>query len=141
VDLDMLIKRDDQTRWLSALESAGYRKFHDGGSFVQLSPPAEGWWPVDMMLVAEPTFSGMWEASRELEGQPTKPRIPSVEHLLALKLHALKHTRIHRFLKDFQDVVGVIEAQKLDLSSEKMKRLFEKYGTMELYEKVARALA
>ena len=93
------------------------------------------------MLVAEPTFNPMLEQSTVIEVLASKPRIPSVEHLLALKLHALKHTRPHRFLKDFQDVVGLIECQKLDVKSEKVRKLFQKYANMDLYEKVVRALS
>ena len=139
-DLDILVNKDKRDEWLSWFQSVGYTLFHDGITFLQFSPPPNGRWPVDVMLVGEPSFSGMLAASVPLEAEPTQPRMPSVEHLLALKLHALKHTRIHRFLKDFQDVVGLIECQKLDPDSEKLKQLFEKYGTMELYGKVCRAL-
>jgi len=140
-DLDILVCRDDRAAWLSWFLSIDYTLFRDAGTFLQLDAPPACQWPVDVMLVAEPSFSDMFAASVRLEDHPTRPRIPSLDHLLALKLHALKHTRIHRFLKDFQDVVGLIECQKLDPDSEKLRQLFEKYGTMDLYEKVRRALS
>ncbi len=55
---------------------------------------------------------------------------------MALKLHALKHTRPHRFLKDFQDLEGLVRINQLDLNSEKLRHLFLKYGTLELFEKL-----
>ena len=58
---------------------------------------------------------------------------------MALKLHALKHTRPQRFLKDFQDLEGLLVVNQLDPNSEKVRQLFLKYGTLELHEKVVRA--
>jgi hypothetical protein len=77
----------------------------------------------------------------KLDAPPFKIRVPCVEHLIALKLHSLKQGRIHRFLKDFQDVVGLIECNRLDPRSEKVKTLFEKYGNAELYGQVLRAVS
>jgi hypothetical protein len=140
-DLDLLIRKAQRDSWLAWFQSLGYSIFHDGENFLQLVPPPEARWPVDLMLVNDESFAAMLAASRPIEQEPARPRIPSVDHLIALKLHALKHTRIHRFLKDFQDVIGLIESQKIDPDSEKLKQLFEKYGTIELYGKVRRALS
>ena len=43
--------------------------------------------------------------------------------------------------KDFLDVEGLVRVNKIDLKSKKMKRLFEKYGTLDLHEKISRATA
>jgi len=93
------------------------------------------------MLVRTETFQPMFDASREVDLYGTNSRIPSLEHLLALKLHVLKNTRMHRFLKDFLDVENLIRINKLDIKSENIRQLFAKYGTLELYEKVSNALA
>jgi hypothetical protein len=61
--------------------------------------------------------------------------VPSLEHLLALKLHALKNTRMHRFLKDFLDGENLIRINRLDIKSGKVRELFEKYGTTECMKK------
>lgn len=60
----------------------------------------------------------------------------SAEHLVALKLHALNQELEHRRLRDFLDVVGIINKNSLDLDSAGMKEVFEKFGTPELYQKV-----
>ena len=64
----------------------------------------------------------------------------SLEHLIALKLHVLKQARLHRFLKDFQDVVELVRINHLDLHSDAMRALFIRYGTAELHEKITRAV-
>ena len=64
-----------------------------------------------------------------------------LEHLIALKLHALKHGRIERYLKDYLDVEGLVRANKIDLRQEKVRELFLKYGTLDVYEKISQTTA
>ena len=75
----------------------------------------------------------------EAEFLGAKGLLPCAEHLIALKLHALKHGRIHRFLKDFQDVEGIIRKNHFDLNSPKYRELVLKYGSVDLYGKLVRA--
>jgi hypothetical protein len=96
---------------------------------------------VDLMLVQEKTFAPILAASREADFFGVKTRVPSLEHLLALKLHSLKNTRMHRFLKDFLDVENLIRINQLDIRSTSVRELFDKYGTPDLYEKISRSLA
>ena len=140
-DLDFLISQTDRIQWLDLFTRLRYVVFHDGGNFIQLSSTEHTAWPVDLMLVRTETFQPMLDASREVDLYGTNSRIPSLEHLLALKLHVLKNTRMHRFLKDFLDVENLIRINKLDIKSENIRQLFAKYGTLELYEKVSNALA
>ena len=81
----------------------------------------------------------MLAESQEAEVYGERLRIPSLLQLLALKLHALKHTRAQRFPEAFQDIEGLVRINQLDLRSEKIRQLFLKYGSLELYEKVIRA--
>lgn len=140
-DLDLLIHRDNQERWLNLFSGLGYGVYKEGQGFLQLSPPKESAWPVDLMLVRENTFQPMYSASREVNLYGVQTRIPSLEHLLMLKLHALKNAHLNRFLKDFLDVENLIRINKLDMKSENIKQLFAKYGTTELYDKISTSLA
>jgi len=67
-----------------------------------------------------------------------KLKIPALEHLLALKLHALKHGHIERYSKDLMDVEGMVRANSIDMTSEKIRQIFLRYGTMKLYEQISR---
>ncbi len=139
-DVDFLICADNRTAWLELLTKLGYRVFSDGGSFVQLSSDQQSAWPLDLMLVQKKTFQPMLADSREVEFYGTTSRIPSLEHLIALKLHALKNTRVNRFLKDYLDVENLIQINHLDIKSKKIRLLFTKYGTLALYEKMRATL-
>ena len=68
-------------------------------------------------------------------------RFPSLEHLVALKLHVLKQNLPHRMLGDMDDVINLLLVNRVDLRQEKWRQLFVKYGSLELYEKVLRATA
>jgi len=140
-DLDLFVSHNDRAAWLELLASFGYTNYHDGGNFIQYAAPAQNAWPVDLMLVQEKTFAPIFAASRDANLYGVKTRVPSLEHLLALKLHALKHTRLHRFLKDFLDVENLIRINQLDIKSQSLRELFAKYGTDDLYEKISRSLA
>ena len=138
-DLDLLICRTRMLAWRELFSDLGYAVEHDAETFIQLAPPREGEWPVDLMLVGEASFLPMWAEGHEAEMFGAYLRLPSLEHLIALKIHALKHSRPHRFLKDFQDVEGLLVVNRLDPKSEKVRQLFLKYGTLDLHEKIVRA--
>jgi predicted nucleotidyltransferase len=140
-DLDFFVSHHDRTKWMNLFSGLGYSDYVDGGPFIQYAPPAQNAWPLDLMLVQEKTFVPIFDASQDAEMFGVKSRVPSLEHLIALKLHALKHSRMHRFLKDFLDVENLIRINRLDIKSGKLRGLFEKYGPTDLYEKISRSLA
>lgn len=140
-DVDLLALADDRETWAAMLTRKGYTIFKEGDTFLQLSPPAQlAAWPLDLMFVGPATFDQMLAASTtvEMEGSPVP--IPSRQHLIALKLHALKIGGVERQGRDFQDVVGLLRAGNLAVRSAEVRHLFERYGTMEWYEKTCAAL-
>ncbi len=75
----------------------------------------------------------MFEAGREQSFGQVVAKVPSLEHLLALKLHALRLKIPHRFSKDADDVEMLIRRNQVDLEDPVIKDLFLKHGTEELY--------
>ena len=137
-DLDLAIERSRQSAWLEATATLGYSVHHDGGAFLQLSSHQFSW-PLDFMLLNDATFSKLLSASVARSIGDVTLRVPCVEHLIALKVHALNHTRTRRFLKDFQDVTELVQRNKIELAAPEIREIFKRYGTSELYEKVRRA--
>ena len=140
-DLDLFISRDERDAWLKLFAGLDYTSYQVGGNFIQFNAPAKTAWPVDLMLVPEQTFAQIFTASQEGDFFSVAVRVPSLEHLLSPNLHALKHTRARRFLKDFLDVGNLIRINGLDVNSPAIRELFAKYGTADLYEKISRSLA
>lgn len=136
LDLDLMVRRADRDAWLAALGQVGYALDRDGEVFAQLSPGIQGMWPIDLMLVNESTFAGILSESTEKEFRSVKLRVPSLEHLCALKLHALKHGLPHRDAKDFGDLTQLLFANTVDVRTQKFRQLVEKYGTAQIYERI-----
>jgi Uncharacterised nucleotidyltransferase len=135
-DLDLLIRAAEVEKWLAALKAVGYEVVHDGGKFLQLSDSAKGGSPLDLMLVNEQTFSQMKAASKEAQIQKFPFLIPCLDHLLALKMHALKHGPSRRGYKDLVDVLSLIDANEIDVRSDKFRSLCDKYGDAKIYERI-----
>ncbi|NBV20878.1 MAG: hypothetical protein EBS05_02630 [Proteobacteria bacterium] len=135
-DLDLMVRREQLAKWQELLKCHGYTVFHDGGNFMQFNPPADDAWAVDVMIVNDPTFGKMRAASQSIELWGEQWRIPSPAHLVALKLHALKHGGKHRQIRDFLDVVELVQRQRLDLNSPEMHTLFAQYGPPDMHRKV-----
>ena len=140
LDIDLLVLRDDQEKWRELVTDLGYRMSSESDTFQQYKGPEESNWPLDLMLVGQDTFAGLIATASPMIVQGARVLLVSLEHLIALKLHVLKQARLHRFLKDFQDVVELVRINHLDLHSASMRALFLRYGTTDLYEKLKRAI-
>ena len=90
------------------------------------------------MFTDEATFLKIVSSSKTAIIDESAVRIPSLDHLLALKVHALKHTNVRRFLKGFDDVCSLIKANKIDVHGAEFRELVDKFGNRELYEKIVR---
>ena len=95
---------------------------------------------MDLMVVSADTFDKMFSPPIEVEMYRIMVHVPALEHLIALKLHALTHGHIGRYLKDYLDIENLVRINRLDFNTDKMRRLFKKHGTMELYERLSRTL-
>lgn len=141
IDFDLFVRRAQLPNWKEALTETGFTLFREHENFVQFSPAASAaaGWNLDLMLVNDGTFQKVSSASTEHAYEGTRVRVPSVEHIIALKLHVLRQNLAHRTLKDFQDIVGLVEVNAVDLRSPEMREIFQRYGTEELYRNIRTA--
>ena len=135
-DLDLLVERAGSAAWEELLASLGYSVHARHETFIQFNAPSPQSWPVDLMLASAETFAGMWGEAGEARVESVAVRIPSLRHLLALKLHVLKQAPGHRAVKDLNDVVQLIEFNGLDVRAEEFRQLCLRYGNVSWYEKL-----
>jgi hypothetical protein len=135
LDVDFLGRRDDRARWRTLLEAEGFSLFRDDENFMQFAPPYGTEWRLDVMLVNAPTFAKLAAGARSVQCLGVETRVPCAEHLIALKLHALRHGPAHRESKDFLDILTLVRAANLDVNSPALQATFDRYGTPELYER------
>ena len=135
-DVDLLIKRDALSDWTALLNSFGYSLRHEAGTFCQFEKKDSNEPGIDLMLVNEQTFEKLSGRAQNKQEGGVHFQLVCVEHLIALKLHALKQDLEHRRVKDFLDVVELVRANGIDLRSEEMRQIFERYGTEDLYRRI-----
>lgn len=136
-DVDFLVRRADRDTWVSRIAAIGMNRFGETRTFAQFAQPETGD-GLDLMFVEDATFEPMWLTSEERGFGGSRARVPSLEHLLALKLHALKQAIPHRTAKDAEDVEMLIRRNHLDLRQPDYEKLFLKYGNLEIYETLLR---
>jgi len=137
-DIDFLVCKVDREVWVEKMIAGGLMKTAETKAFAQFSQPdGEG---VDLMFVNAPTFAQMWSVSEERPFGGNSARVPCLDHLIALKLHALKQKSPHRTSKDAEDVEILARRNGLDISERRYEELFLKYGTREIYETFLRIL-
>ena len=113
-----------------------YRAVEEHGAFYQFDCAHAKTGRLDLMLVNNSTFAKLQERARQVQYLGNEIPVVAVEHLIALKLHALKQELPHRAIKDFLDVVELIRANHLDLNSAEMQEIFARYATPDLARRV-----
>jgi hypothetical protein len=140
LDVDLLVCRDHRKQWAALLEGEGFRRFRDDENFMQFSPPYGVSWRLDLMLVNANTFARLAADARAVTCLGVETRVPSAEHLIALKLHSMHHGPADRFGRDFTDILTLARAANLEAEAPTIRALFEKYGTPEIYDRFREAL-
>ena len=137
-DIDLIIPRNQRDKWKDLAQATGYRLVGQGPTFLQFSPSGSQAPPLDLMLVSEDTFGKLLAEAVPATAALPGARIVSLRHLLALKCHAIKHGHRGRIVKDADDVIRLVQANRLDVNDPEIRDLFLKYGPAELYEKIQR---
>jgi hypothetical protein len=135
-DIDFLITKDDFERILSLLEDKGYKLDYTQEVFARLIGEKAYLIDIDFMFVDKETLDKIVNAGRQINIAGQKLIVPSLNHLIALKLHAIKYNPKIREYKDLSDIIELIKANKLNVKNEEFKNLCLRYGTGELYHKI-----
>lgn len=126
-DLDLAVARPTVDQWRDFILAEGYAVHHEATTFIQFIPPCDQVLPLDLMIVSVETFEKF-----EKEGLPVPSlerqglRMVSLEHLLALKSHAVRHGHAGRVEKDVDGVIGLVKANHLDVGAGEWRELFTK---------------
>jgi predicted nucleotidyltransferase len=138
-DVDLIVQRSRREHWADLVKRLGYVPFRDGGTFLQFNARDEDGMPLDLMLVSDETFSKLQAEAPLAPISAGGAKMVSLQHLLALKCHAVKNGHKGRIIKDADDVIRLIQANRLNVNEGSIKELLLKHGTPEFYEKVQRA--
>ena len=117
----------------------GYTLLQESSNFFQCTASDRASWPLDFMLVSPETFARFKADAVSVVVQGVQVDVPSVQHLIALKLHAMKQGQRSRMFRDMDDVINLTRVAKIDLRSDAFKELCHNYGNAELYDYLLRA--
>jgi len=138
-DIDLIVQRMDRDAWFALAESLGYNLHAKGPTFIQFDPPDSKGMPLDVMLANQDTFAKLAATAVPVGSEFGDVKMVSLRHLLALKCHAVKYGHPRRIVKDADDVIRLVLANRIDLDAPEIRELFLKYGTQEFYKKVKAA--
>lgn len=138
-DLDLAVRRSEREAWLGLMKEIGYEFLDAGSAFLQFNPPPGPSAPVDLLLTNDATFQKFVSEGVKGMEEGTPVLVMSVQHLIALKCHAIKHGHPGRIIKDADDLIHLFLANRLDIEDGHWRELVLKYGPADLYEKLRHA--
>lgn len=135
-DVDFLITKESFNKILNLLIDEGFKQNYSQEVFARLTTEKSYLMDLDFMFLDKETLDKIIKEGKEISIAGGKFIIPSLLHLIALKLHAIKYNPKIREYKDLADIVELIKINKIDTASNEFKNLCLKYGTEELYQKI-----
>ena len=139
-DIDFIISPEDFEKISRLLEEEGFAKKQEQDAFVCFSGNKPYLMDADFMLADEETVNEIVNRGSEVVIAGRKFVIPCLDHLLALKLHSVKHNPGFRESRDLPDIIELIKINGVDPKSCGFKELCLKYGSIELYRKIIEGL-
>lgn len=136
VDIDFLIVKEDFEKISDALKEAGYRQLSAQENFTQLESAQLSLKNIDFVFVDRPTLDNILKEAKPMTIAGQKFLVPSLNHLIALKLHSIKNNEKLRLLKDLPDIVSLIRKNNVNVEGAEFKELCLKYGTEDIYRRI-----
>jgi hypothetical protein len=135
-DIDFLITKEDFDKISALLENEGYEKDYSQDVFVKLTSSQHSLMDLDFMFVDRETISKIIKDAKEIAIAKQKFIVPSLDHLIALKLHSLKFNLKLRENRDLPDIIELIRVNKVKVKRGEFKEMCLKFGTEELYNRI-----
>ena len=134
-DIDFLIAQEDFPRFKSSLENMDFKVVWLDRVFARFHSEAQKHMDIDFMFTSEETLRGILQDAKKVSIAGNEFLVPSLYHLIALKLHSIKHNEKREY-KDLMDILNLVKNNQIQASSDSFKELCLKYGTPLLYEKI-----
>ena len=135
-DVDFLVQRSKKEQWITLLSKLRYTQGQNDDRFVKFKPDTIAAWPIDLMLVDDETFKKLSSEAQDVDLGSVIVKAASPRHLIALKIHALKHYQEHRYAKDYGDLLQLLRTKCQNLRSEELREMCLRYADQALYDKL-----
>lgn len=135
-DVDLLIAADDLKKAGEVLEASGYRKAAVADVVARFEGDGKRQMDIDLLLVDPETLRQVCEDGKLIKIAGNEFLVPSLRHLIAMKIHAIKSDPSKRWAKDLPDIVSLMKKNGLSLADPGMVVLCKKFGTSDILAKL-----
>jgi len=139
-DVDFLTTRENYDKILDLLKKEGFKEEYIHQTFARLKPDKWQYMEIDFMFVEKGVLEKIIKAGQEVNIGGQKFTIPSLFHLIALKLHSIKDNKKREY-KDLLDIMELIRNNNVDIKNTEFKELCLKYGNEYFYQRIIEHLS
>jgi len=137
-DLDLLTCSEAQRPLVARLEELGYETVHRSPGYSNHAHSDPEWGGIDIVYVDENTARQLFSAcTRTLKLGNHEVPVPSAEHLIAMKVQALRNDP-SRELQDLADIQYLLGLP--DTNRETARGYFERAGLVDWFDKLIQRL-
>ena len=134
-DIDFLISDDSVEKIKKVLDDMGMKLWVKNDLFRRYTKKDWNIKAIDFLNVEQATFEQIQKQSKKIKIKGHELLIPSIFHLIALKLHAIKNNK-QRELGDLPDILEIMKINRVNPATDEFKNLCLKFGTVEIYTKI-----
>ena len=131
-DIDFMIASEAYPKARKVFETAGFKEFEQAENFSRWKGRAGFPVIVDFVFTDTTTIAQILHYGVEKKIAGCTIKVPALDHLIAMKLHAIKQQPERRMWKDWLDILKLIERNKVDVRKEDFHTMCLKFGTSEL---------
>ncbi len=130
LDVDFIIAEETRGSLKDILCRAGYEEKVRTGNFSRFTHTVSVLVDVDIIFVEMDTFKKMLKESviyRPVNGRGNEFRVPSLKHLISLKLHAVRNQPDRKY-RDKADIIELLQANPGGIPGKELEIACLKYG-------------
>jgi hypothetical protein len=135
-DIDWVACESQKKTAQDLMRSAGFKLGSDNNMVTRFFPPSATLPIVDLLWVDPETFVTLND-NKSLGGKHQSIPILRLEHLISMKIHALKNHK-ERKGRDLMDIRYLLEANPSVVSDEDLRALCSKFGPENAYEMITK---
>jgi hypothetical protein len=132
-DVDLVVPLRFQRRVIEYMEAEGYETLYCSEGYSNHLHVRSDFGRVDFIWVNESTAEQLLKSARPMVIQSSTLPVPRAEHLIAMKLQAIRNDPDRR-LRDLADIRHLVRIQGVDQNE--VRDYFERYGLLEDYDDV-----
>ena len=134
IDVDCLIPVENRSAFDAHLIKGGFVLLGETENFARFVHRSNQVPDVDVLFVDEPTFIKLHLNSVPLQRGAAVLRVPTLPHLIALKLHAIRNNPA-REARDWGDITELLRANPDCISAEDFASLCRQFGSAGIADK------